>query len=48
MNIEKVKDALESVEYLLETEIQIIEYDELKNEYMEVLEKVEEAKAELS
>jgi hypothetical protein len=46
MDIEKIKDALDTAEYLIETEIQSIEYDELKNEYIEVLKRIEEAKAE--
>ena len=48
MDVEIVKEALNSAKYLLETEIQSVEYDELKNEYTEVLKKIEEAKAELN
>ena len=47
MDIEKVKCAVESAEYLIETEIQSVEYNELRNEYLEVLKRIKEAKIEL-
>ncbi len=47
MNKEIILDALESAEYLIESEIQAVEIDELKEEYKEVLKKIREGVAEL-
>jgi len=47
MDIEKVKDALESAEYFFESEIQNVEYEELRLEYLEILNKIKFAITEI-
>ena len=41
MEIEKIENALTSALSLLNNEVESIEYDELKNEYLSVIEKLE-------
>ncbi len=41
MEIEKIENALTSALSLLNNEVDSIEYDELKNEYLSVIEKLE-------
>ena len=48
MNIKAIQEALQSAYSLLNNEIDTIEYDELKNDYLSVIEKLEIALKEIS
>lgn len=47
MNIEFIETALQSAYQLLNSEIQSIEFEELQNEYLAVIEKIEIALKEV-